>query len=83
MLVPPRADAPPVGNWRGWGKAFLARGPRVAGLDESEALHVSVARPYDGPAVLAGHLAPLAEDVGGRRAKRRDRYLRRAGQTHH
>ncbi|WBU56834.1 DUF2235 domain-containing protein [Paracoccus sediminicola] len=77
------ADAPPVGNWRGWGKAFLARGPRVAGLDESEALHVSVARPYDGPAVLAGHLAPLAEDVGGRRAKRRDRYLRRAGQTHH
>ncbi|SDD93411.1 Uncharacterized protein, PA2063/DUF2235 family [Paracoccus isoporae] len=77
------ADAPPVGNWRGWGKAFLARAPRLAGHDASEDLHGSVARPYGGPAVLTGHLAPFAEDHTGRRARRRQRHLRRAGNWHH
>lgn len=77
------ADAPPVGNWRGWGMAFLARGPRVAGHDLSEALHSSVPRPYDGPAVLTGHLAELADDASNRRARRRQRHLRRAGNWHH
>lgn len=54
--------APSVGSWRGWGKAFLARAPRVAGRDISEDLHPSVAVPYDGPAILSGHLADLARD---------------------
>ncbi|MDO5641912.1 MAG: DUF2235 domain-containing protein [Paracoccus sp. (in: a-proteobacteria)] len=52
--------APSVGNWRGWGKAFLARSPRIAGIDISEELHPSVPRPYDGPAILTGTLAPEA-----------------------
>lgn len=75
-------DAPSIGNWRGWGKAFLARSPRVAGLDRSEALHRSVALPYDGPAILTGHLADLAEDADARHARRRERLLRRADQSY-
>jgi hypothetical protein len=31
--------APMVGTWRSWGKAFLARRPRVVGRDRSERLH--------------------------------------------
>ncbi|MDO5604831.1 MAG: DUF2235 domain-containing protein, partial [Paracoccus sp. (in: a-proteobacteria)] len=50
------AAAPSVGSWRGWGKLFIARSPRVAGIDPSESLHDSVPRPYGGPAVLAGDL---------------------------
>ena len=77
--LPRDPDAPSVGNWRGWGKAFLARSPRVAGIDISEQLHTSVARPYDGPAILAGHLASEAADAPPRlNARRRDRTLRRA-----
>jgi uncharacterized protein (DUF2235 family) len=32
-------DAPMVGTWRGWGKAFLARRRRTVGRDPSERLH--------------------------------------------
>ena len=75
--------APSVGNWRGWGKAFLARSPRVAGLDLTEAIHPSVPRPYLGPALLTGHLAaelPASPPPNGRRFRltRRKRRLRRA-----
>lgn len=41
------AKAPSVGTWRGWGKLFLLRKPRVVGLDASERLHESV-RERDG-----------------------------------
>lgn len=33
------ADAPMVGTWRSWGKAFLLRRRRTVGLDRSERLH--------------------------------------------
>ncbi len=78
---PMDAAAPSIGNWRAWGKAFLARAPRVAGIDRSEALHASVARPYDGPAILAGDLAgggTAARVVPPGRGRRRK--LRRADQ---
>ena len=39
---PQDADAPSVGNWRGMGKIFLSRGPRVVGACPSEAVHGSV-----------------------------------------
>lgn len=52
--------APSIGNWRRWGKAFLARAPRTAGREATEMLHPSVARPYPGPAVLVGRLAEFA-----------------------
>ena len=32
-------DAEGVGNWRGWGKYFLARKKRVIGVDPSESIH--------------------------------------------
>lgn len=32
-------DAESVGNWRGWGKYFLARKKRVVGRDPSESIH--------------------------------------------
>ena len=35
-------DAPSVGTWRGWGKLFLLRRPRIVGRDKSERLHESV-----------------------------------------
>ncbi len=55
------ADAPSVGTWRGWGKLFLYRRPRVIGRDPSEQIFplftdrvrgrgVIVARPTPGPA---------------------------------
>ena len=59
---PRDATAPSVGSWRNWGKAFLARAPRLAGADPSEALHPSVPRPYTGPALLAGALAEAAPE---------------------
>ena len=59
---PRDATAPSVGSWRNWGKAFLARAPRLAGADPSEALHPSVPRPYPGPALLAGALADAAPE---------------------
>lgn len=62
--------APAIGNWRNWGKAFLARAARVAGCEATELLHPSVPRPYAGPAVLVRHLSDFA-------APRRKR-LRRA-----
>lgn len=34
-------DGPTVGNWRGWGKFFLARKKRVVGADRSESIHPS------------------------------------------
>ncbi|WBU64075.1 DUF2235 domain-containing protein [Paracoccus aerodenitrificans] len=75
------AEAPSIGNWRGWGKAFLARSPRVAGLDPSEALHVSVRRPYEGAAILAGKLAALGPDMAGKTSRRRNRQMRRFDQN--
>lgn len=59
--LPCDATAPSVGSWRGWGKAFLARAPRVAGSELSEQLHATVPRPYPGPAILTGHLADQAQ----------------------
>lgn len=58
--------APSVGSWHSWGKIFLRRAPRQAGGDQSQALHDSVGRPYDGPAQLLGHLA----NAGPPRARR-------------
>lgn len=69
------ATAPSVGSWRNWGKAFLARSPRLAGADPSEALHVSVARPYTGPALLTGALSDAAP------ARPRRRRLRPFGKS--
>ncbi|MFV0385410.1 DUF2235 domain-containing protein [Paracoccus sp. (in: a-proteobacteria)] len=65
------ASAPSVGSWRNWGKAFLARAPRLAGLYRSEALHPTIPRPYPGPALLTGHLADQAVDRPVRRGFRR------------
>ncbi len=41
------ATAPSAGSWRGWGKIFVTRRKRVAGLDPSERLHDTV--PADDP----------------------------------
>jgi uncharacterized protein (DUF2235 family) len=38
------AEAPMVGTWRSWGKAFLLRRKRVVGRDRSERLHPSAAK---------------------------------------
>lgn len=54
--------APPIGSWRNWGKAFLARAPRLAGRCATETLHPTVTVPYPGPALLTGHLAGMALD---------------------
>jgi uncharacterized protein (DUF2235 family) len=67
------ATAPAIGNWRNWGKAFLARAPRVAGQHSTETLHPSVPLPYSGPALLVGALAPLGE--GRSRWRRAPRVL--------
>lgn len=56
------ASAPSIGSWRHWGKAFLARAPRLAGRYASESLHASVPVPYPGPALLTGELAEFALD---------------------
>ena len=55
-LFPGDAAAPSIGSWRNWGKAFLARTPRLAGRYMTEALHATVPRPVAGPARLTGHL---------------------------
>lgn len=55
--LPCDPTAPSIGSWRGWGKAFLARAPRIVGSEPSEELHPSVPRPYSGPAILTDHLA--------------------------
>lgn len=34
-------QAPSAGNWRGWGKVFLLRAPRLVGRDPSERIHES------------------------------------------
>lgn len=52
-------QAPSVGSWRRWGKAFLARAPRVAGQHATESLHWTVSRPYQGTARLKGAMASL------------------------
>lgn len=52
-------DAPAIGSWRGWAKAFLARAPRIAGRFETETLHDGIdPASYAGPALLVGRLAP-------------------------
>ncbi len=67
---PRDATAPSIGSWRNWGKAFLARAPRLAGADPSEALHQTVPRPYPGPALLTGALSSAAPERRHRRAAR-------------
>lgn len=67
---PRDATAPSIGSWRNWGKAFLARAPRLAGADASEALHQTVPRPYPGPALLTGALSSAAPERRHRRAAR-------------
>ena len=39
---PQDANAPSVGNWRGWAKIFLSRRKRIVGRDRSESIHESV-----------------------------------------
>lgn len=58
--LPCDVSAPAVGSWQSWGKAFLFRSPRHAGQDISQQLHVTVPRPYPGPARLCGELATAA-----------------------
>lgn len=70
------ATAPSVGSWRSWGKAFLARAPRLAGRDATERLHPSVPRPYPGPALLTGALA----DAAPARPHRKRRFRRQPPQ---
>ncbi|MCG6110704.1 MAG: DUF2235 domain-containing protein [Paracoccus sp.] len=65
-LFPCDPTAPSIGSWRNWGKAFLARAPRLAGRTGTEALHPTVPQPYPGPALLTGELA-----AAGRPARRR------------
>src|SRR6056297_1932068 len=48
-------EAPSVGAWRGWGKIFLLRGPRVVGRDPSERLHETVSG-KDDPEVAEGQM---------------------------
>ncbi|AGT07606.1 DUF2235 domain-containing protein [Paracoccus aminophilus] len=60
--LPCDATAPSVGSWRSWGKAFLARAPRVAGTTLTEQLHPTVPQPYTGPAILSGALARFGLD---------------------
>ncbi len=43
------AKAPSVGTFRGWGKMFLYRRPRVVGRDPSEFIHRSAAGERDAP----------------------------------
>lgn len=60
-LFPCDPTAPSIGSWRNWGKAFLARAPRLAGRYRTEALHPIVPLPYRGPALLTGILSPENE----------------------
>ncbi|MTH58582.1 DUF2235 domain-containing protein [Paracoccus litorisediminis] len=55
-------DAPRLGSWHRWGKAFLRRSARKVGLATGEALHPSVPLPYAGPAHLVGALATAAPE---------------------
>ena len=65
--------APGIGSWRKWGKAFLARAPRVVGRDPTEALHATVPNPYPGPALLTGDLAGQAAAAPRSRLRRGQR----------
>lgn len=58
--LPTDPMAPAVGSWRGFGKMFLLRAPRLAGRDPSERLSASVPEPYRGAALLTGRLAAAA-----------------------
>lgn len=70
-LFPCDPTSPGVGSWRRWGKAFLARAPRLAGRTVTEALHPTVPVPYPGPALLTGALTELAADPPKRWSPRR------------
>lgn len=58
--LPTDPGAPAVGSWRGWGKMFLMRAPRLAGSDVTERVHASVPQGYSGPALMTGTLASHA-----------------------
>lgn len=78
QLFPCDPQAPSVGSWRGWGKAFLARAPRTAGRFSCEELHPDIsAAGYDGPALLVDHLA-TKDSAPARRIMRRRATARRA-----
>jgi len=66
---PRDADAPSVGSWRGWGKFFLFRAPRVIGRDPSERLHgTAIDAARDWRLLLRPRLRPserLAHDEAG------------------
>ncbi|MDT1063228.1 DUF2235 domain-containing protein [Paracoccus sp. CPCC 101403] len=62
-------DAPQLGSWHSWGKAFLMRAPRRAGLDGTETIHHSVPQPYSGPAELGGNLAGAVPEPAARRLR--------------
>lgn len=66
-LFPCDATAPSVGNWTGWGRAFLLRAPRTVGT-AGDSLHDSVPLPYRGPALMAGAARRgFARGIRGRR----------------
>lgn len=87
--LPCDPDAPSVGSWRGWGRAFLLRAPRTVGTTGADVPDAS-ALPYDGPALIGaarrprwrtlrkplGKLRPVAGRLGPR--MRRMRLARRA-----
>ena len=87
--LPCDPDAPSVGSWRGWGRAFLLRAPRTVGTTGTDVPDAS-ALPYDGPALIGaarrprwrtlrkplGKLRPVAGRLGPR--MRRMRLSRRA-----
>jgi uncharacterized protein (DUF2235 family) len=52
---PRDADAPSVGTWRGWGKAFVMRARRPVGQDRSEAIH---------PTAIASHPGLTLAEAG-------------------
>jgi uncharacterized protein (DUF2235 family) len=52
---PRDAEAPSVGTWRGWGKAFLMRSRRPVGRDRSEAIH---------PTAIASHPGLTLAEAG-------------------
>ncbi|MEZ5685391.1 MAG: DUF2235 domain-containing protein [Paracoccaceae bacterium] len=66
-VFPTDPAAPSVGTWRGFGKMFVLRAPRVVGRDASECLHPGAAAAWRArPAIFRrGVLPPGASVAGG------------------
>lgn len=70
--------APSIGSWRGWGKVFFLRAPRVVGRDRSERIHESavgarrnwrlIVRPWLARQDRRAELIRIAHDEAGRRS---------------